>query len=89
MSNSFRHKGLAAIFETGNGRKVQPKVMNRVNLILTALNAATQASQMAMPDMRVQPPHGNRHSVWGDENYRVTFRFHGGHADDVDYEDYH
>ena len=52
MSNSFRHKGLAAIFETGNGRKVQPKVMNRVNLILTALNAATQASQMAMPDSR-------------------------------------
>jgi proteic killer suppression protein len=43
---TFRHKGLAALFETGNARKVQPKHAKRLNLILTALNAATQATQM-------------------------------------------
>ena len=86
---TFRHKGLAALFETGNARKVQPKHAKRLNLILTALNAATQAAQMAMPGMRFHPLHGDRYSVWVDENYRVTFRFQGGHAYEVDYEDYH
>ena len=86
---TFRHKGLAALFESGNAHKVQPKHAKRLNLILTALNAATQAAQMAMPGMRFHPLHGNRYSVWVDENYRVTFRFDGGHAYEVDYEDYH
>lgn len=51
--------------------------------------AATQAAQMAMPGMRFHALHGDRYSVWVNENYRVTFRFHGGHASEVDYEDYH
>lgn len=41
------------------------------------------------PGMRFHALHGNRYSVWVDENYRVTFRFDGGHAYEVDYEDYH
>ena len=89
MIKSFRHKGLAALFETGNARKAQPKHAKRLNLILTALNAATEAAEMAMPGMRFHALHGNRYSVWVDENYRVTFRFDGGHAYEVDYEDYH
>jgi toxin HigB-1 len=89
MIKSFRHKGLAALFEAGSARKVQPKHAKRLNLILTALNAATQAAQMAMPGMRFHPLRGNRYSVWVYENYRVTFRFDAGHAYEVDYEDYH
>lgn len=86
MIRSFRHKGLAELFETGKGRKVQPK---RLKLILTALNAATHAGQMNMPGRRFHSLQGGRHSVWVDENYRVTFRFESGHASEVDYEDYH
>ena len=66
MIKSFRHKKLASLFETGNARKVQPKHAKRLNLILTALNAATQAAQMAMPGMRFHPLHGNRYFVWVD-----------------------
>ena len=89
MIKSFRHKGLAALFEAGSARKVQSKHAKRLNLVLTALNAATRAAQMAMPGMRFHPLQGNRYSVWVDESYRVTFRFDGGHAYEVDYEDYH
>lgn len=89
MIRSFRHKGLAELFETGRGRKVQPKHLKRLKLILTALNAATQAGQMNMPGMRFHSLRGGRHSVWVDENYRVTFRFESGHAYEVDHEDYH
>jgi proteic killer suppression protein len=89
MTGSFRHKGLAELFETGKGRKVQPKHLKRLKLILTALNAATHAGQMNMPGMRFHSLRGGRHAVWVDENYRVTFRFESGHAYEVDYEDYH
>lgn len=88
MIKSFKNKGLAELFEKGNARKVQPKHVKRLTLILTALNAATQAGQMAMPGMRFHPV-GRRYSVWVDENYRVTFRFEDGHAYEVEYEDYH
>jgi len=86
---SFRNKSLAELFETGRGGKLQPKHLKRLNLILTALNAAAQARQMNMPGMRFHSLQGGRHSVWVDENYRVTFRFESGHAYEVDYEDYH
>jgi len=89
MIRSFRHKSLAELFETGRGRNLQPKHLKRLNLILTALNAATHAGQMNMPGMRFHSLQGGRHSVWVDENYRVTFRFESGHAYEVDYEDYH
>lgn len=89
MVKSFRHKGLSDLFETGKSRRVQPKHLKRLGLILTTLNAATQAGQMAMPGMRYHPLKGGRHSVWVDENFRVTFRFEGGHAYEVDYENYH
>ena len=89
MIRSFRHKGLAELFETGRGRKLQPKHVRRLTLIVTALNAASHAGQMNMPGMRFHSLQGGRHSVWVDENYRVTFRFESGHAYEVDYEDYH
>lgn len=89
MIKSFRHKALAALFETGNARKLQPKHVKRLNLILTTLNAATHAGQLNMPGMRFQPLRSGRFSVWVDENYRVTFRFENGHAYEVDCEDYH
>lgn len=89
MIKSFRHKGLAELFESGKGRKVQPKHLKRLGLILTALNAATHPGQMNMPGMRFHGLQGARYSVWVDENYRVTFGFENGHAYEVDYEDYH
>lgn len=75
MIKTFKHRGLSALFETGSARKVQPKHAKRLNLTL--------------PGMRFHPLHGGRYAVWVDENYRVTFRFDGGHAYEVDYEDYH
>lgn len=89
MIKSFSNKGLSELFETGKSRRVQPKHLKKLTLILTALNAATAPGQLAMPGMRYHPLKGGRHSVWVDENYRVTFRFNGGHAYEVNYEDYH
>jgi proteic killer suppression protein len=58
MIKSFRHKGLADLFHTDNARKVQAKHVKRLRLILTMLNAATQARQMDAPGLRLHPPQG-------------------------------
>jgi len=88
----FRHKGLKRFFEAGDGRKVQPKHLPRLRLILTMLNAATHAGQMNAPGLGLHPLKGKpkgQFAVSVDENFRVIFRFEDGHAVDVDYADYH
>jgi len=83
---------LQRLFEFGYGRKVQPKHLPRLRLILTLLNAATHAGQMNAPGLGLHPLKGKpkgRYAVSVDENYRVVFRFEDGYAVDVDYGDYH
>jgi proteic killer suppression protein len=92
MIKSFKSKALAELFNTGNARKVQPKHVERLKMILTTLNAATHAGQLNAPGLRLHPLKGKpkgRYSVWVDENYRVTFRFEAANAVEVDYGDYH
>jgi toxin HigB-1 len=89
---SFVHKGLADFFASGSVRRVQPKHARRLRLILTMLNAATHVGQMAAPGLRLHPLRGSdrgRYAVDVDENFRVTFRFVGKDAVEVDYGDYH
>jgi len=89
---SFKHKGLAELYEAGKSRKVQPKHVARLQLILTMLNAATHAGQLNAPGLRLHPLKGKlagHYAVWVDENFRVTFRFEGEHAAEVNYGDYH
>lgn len=92
MIKTFKSKPLADLFATGKSTKVQPKHVKKLNIILTALNAARNPGQMAMPGMRfhpLEPKTAGRYGVWVDENYRVTFAFEGSNATGVDYEDYH
>ena len=92
MIKSFRHRGLERFFKTGDGRKLQPKHLPRLRLILTLLNAATHAGQMNAPGLGLHPLKGRpkgRFAVSVDENYRVIFRFEDAHAVEIDYEDYH
>ncbi len=88
---SFRHKGLAEYFNTGSHRKVQAKHAGRLKLILGLLHGATHAGVLNAPGLGFHPLKGKpkRWAVSVDENYRVIFRFEGGHALEVDYDDYH
>jgi toxin HigB-1 len=71
---------------------IQTAQAARVGLILAALNAATAASDMGLPGLRLHPLKGGRSGTWSvsvSGNWRITFRFDGKDAVDVDYEDYH
>ncbi|MEQ1887888.1 MAG: type II toxin-antitoxin system RelE/ParE family toxin [Alphaproteobacteria bacterium] len=92
MIKSFRHKGLAQFFASGDVRKIQVKHAKRLRLILTMLHIAANVRQMDAPGLRLHPLKGKEAGRWAvdvDENFRVIFRFAEGHADEVDYGDYH
>lgn len=92
MIQSFRHKGLAKFFATGSQAGIQAVHADRLRLILAALNAAVAPNDMGLPGLRLHPLKGTRSGSWSvsvSGNWRVTFRFSGKDAIDVDYEDYH
>jgi proteic killer suppression protein len=90
---SFKHKGLRRFFESGSRAGIRPEHEERLQDILTALNAATKPGHMDLPGFRLHPLKGSRAGSWAvtvRANWRVTFRFdHLGRPADVDYEDYH
>ena len=92
MIQSFRHKGLAKFFATGSRAGIQAAHAERLGFILAALNAAVAPSDMGLPGLKLHPLKGARSGTWSvsvSGNWRVTFRFSGKDAIDVDYEDYH
>lgn len=92
MIRRFRHKGLGKFFATGSRSGIRPAHADRLKLILATLNAATGPADMGLPGLRLHPMKGELKGRWAVEvsgNWRVTFRFVGTDADEVDYEDYH
>ena len=92
MIRKFRHKGLVRFFTTGSTSGIQPAHAKRLQLVLGRLNASTIPKDMDLPGLRLHELKGrdkDRWSVWINGNWRVTFKFEGVDATDVDYEDYH
>ena len=92
MIRTFRHKGLAKFFVTGSRAGIQAAHAERLSLILGVLNAATAPGDIGLPGLKLHPLKGTRSGTWSvtvRANWRVTFRFDGKDAIDVDYEDYH
>jgi len=92
MIESFKHKGLRNLFEQDDPRKVGADQVDRLRLILSALDQAGDVQDMNQPTFRLHPLLGNRKGTWAvtvRTNWRVTFRFEDGDAYDVDLEDYH
>jgi proteic killer suppression protein len=92
MIRRFRHKGLANFFATGSLSGINPAQAGRLRLILATLDAATKPGDLALPGLRLHPLKGDRAGRWAvmvSGNWRLTFRFIGKDADDVNYEDYH
>jgi toxin HigB-1 len=92
MIKSFAHKGLEQFFLIGNKAGIQPLHANRLRLILAQLQQARTIDDLRIPTLRLHALKGDRKSTWSvtvQANWRITFRFAAGDADDVDYEDYH
>ena len=92
MIRSFRHKGLKALCEGKRSAKLDRRHIAKLERILSSLDEATAPHEMDIPGFRLHPLKGRGkgpYSVWVSGNWRVTFRFDGVDAADVDYVDYH
>lgn len=92
MIASFRHKGLRQYFEHDDGRKLPPELLPRIRLILSTLDAASGPEGMDNPLFRLHSLKGDLRGFWAvtvRANWRITFRFEAGQAEDVDFIDYH
>jgi proteic killer suppression protein len=92
MIRTFRHKGLNAFFQTGTTKGIRADHAKRLVQILGLLDLAMNANDMNLPGFDLHPLKGNLVEYWSvsvNGNWRIIFRFIEGHAELVDYLDYH
>lgn len=92
MIESFRHKGLRRLFESDDRRLLAPDLVERIRVILAALDAADTIGDVNRPSFRLHPLKGERKGQWSitvRANWRIAFRFEDGNARDLDLVDYH
>jgi toxin HigB-1 len=89
---SFRHKGLKLLYEKGDRRRVSAGLADKIERILARLDQAAKPGDMDLPGYRLHSLKGDLAGFWSvtvSGNWRIIFRFTGGHAGDVDLIDYH
>ncbi len=92
MIASFKHKGLKRLYADGDRSKLPSELIERIEDILLALDAAIGPDGMNRPSFRLHPLKGDRKGQWAvtvRANWRIVFGFDGGNAIDVDFTDYH
>jgi proteic killer suppression protein len=92
MIQNFRHKGLHRFFATSDSRGIPAQCAARLERLLDRLDAAIKPEDMDLSGYRFHPLKGDRqgdYAVSVSGNWRLTFRFDGEDATDVNLEDYH
>ena len=87
----FRHAGLKRLFERGDGRRISPDLISKVERVLARLDEATEPGDMNLPGFRLHPLRGNLADHWAvsvSGNWRIVFRFVGRDVTDVNLIDY-
>ena len=92
MIESFKHKGLKRLFERGDRSQIGADIVDKVERILTALDAAKTPHALDLPGYRLHHLKGDLKGFWSvtvRANWRIIFRFADGDAQDVNLSDYH
>ncbi len=92
MIVGFRHRGLRLLFENGDRRRIMPEHVDKIERVLARLEEASSVRDMNLPGFRLHRLRGDLAGHWSvtvSGNWRIVFRFEGGHASDVDLIDYH
>ena len=92
MIQSFRHKGLRKLFDTGSAAGALASHAKRLRLQLSALDTAHVIDDMDIPGFGLHPLKGQMRGRWAisvNGNWRITFEFKDGNAYVLDYKDDH
>jgi proteic killer suppression protein len=88
---SFRHKGLQELFDTGSSRKMRQDLQARALRRLDALDEAADLVELNVPGFDFHPLRGKpqRYSLHVNGPWCITFEWEQGNALRVDLEQYH
>jgi proteic killer suppression protein len=92
MIRSFKHRDLKRLYERGDQSGIRTDLLETVERILSVLDAATVPQALDVPRYRLHPLKGDLKGLWSvtvRANWRITFRFEGTDAFDVELIDYH
>ena len=92
MIESFKHKGLKRLFEEDDRSKLGPDMVERIRLILSALEEAGSTNDLNHPSFRLHQLKGDFKGYWAvtvGANWQIVFQFKGDKASNVDLVDYH
>ena len=93
MIRSFADGATRRLFEDDRRRGFRGLDYDRALMLLDALDAATSLADLrALQAARLHALKGPRKRRWAmtvNARWRITFRLHGGNADEVRIEDYH
>lgn len=92
MIVSFQHKGLESFFTRGSYKAIPAQYSSRIERMLDRLDAAVVPEDMDLPGFKFHELKGKRKGIYAvsvSGNWRITFKFDGEGAFDVDLEDYH
>ena len=83
MIETIKHRGLRRLYQKNDRGGIRPDMVDKVQKILSALEAADSPEDMALPMFRLHPLTGDRrgtYSVTVKANWRITFSFLNGAA---------
>jgi proteic killer suppression protein len=91
MIESYIHKGLEELFNTGKSAKVQASLVSRIIRRLDAINAAKSPEALNLPGFDFHSLQGKpkRYSVHINGPWCLTFEWHGENALKLNLENYH
>lgn len=91
MIKSFRHKGLAELFEQGRSRRIQRNLQARCLRRLEVLDQAKSLVDTSVPGFNLHGLHGmpKRYSIHINGPWCITFEWQAGDVLRVDLEQYH
>jgi len=91
MIQSFKHKGLAELFEAGRTHLVRQDLQSRSLRGLEVLDQAEVLNDLNVPGFDFHGLHGRtkRYSIHVNGPWCITFEWNDGEALRVDFEHYH
>ena len=92
MIRRFKHRGLERYFLRGTRSGIPTQFASKIRLILGRLNASVRPQDMSLPELHLHELSGKRRGMWSvrvSGNWRITFKYDGEDAIDVNLEDYH
>ena len=91
MIGSFKHKGLAELFERGRSRRVRQDLQGRCLRRLETLDHTESLTELHIPGFNFHGHQGEptRYSIHVNGLWCITFEWEAGEALRVDLEQYH